>query len=403
MKKVLLICFLFSDCLSYAQQFSLEQNDTLTKDKIEISFQSVIESASTSLPNSIVNKFMFGGEISSDLINQTSLKQNNVNRYGLDFSSQIELNLFNFKLGKAKKYSPSIVIGQSILGGIVYSKNWFDLIFKGNEFIENNDFSGFNQGFVSFQKIGFGIVNAKTKSNYRLNIYGINNYENLQFSHFKIIQDNPLDSIRLQALGDLNYAENNQFINGIGVGFDIDYRYSFNLFKDGKSTFQFKVNNLGVGFLEQNSYYHFNSDKMYSGYTLNQITSIENEFNWKDSLGVREEMIKNKIVVLPAFFQIAKLIDFNSTKKLQSFYGVRGYLNLPYAPMLFIGGSYQLMKDWSINSQISIGGYSNTRVSTGIDYNRNHIKVRFGTNDIYGLVSFKGYNKSFQMSILCEF
>ena len=98
MKKVLLICFLFSIYLSYAQQFSLEQNDTLTKDKIEISFQSVIESASTSLPNSFVNKFMFGGEISSDLINQTSLKQNNVNRYGLDFSSQIELNLFNFIL-----------------------------------------------------------------------------------------------------------------------------------------------------------------------------------------------------------------------------------------------------------------------------------------------------------------
>lgn len=403
MKKVLLIYFLFSVCLSYAQQFSLEQNDTLTKNKIEISFQSVIESASTSLPNSFVNKFMFGGEISSDLINQTSLKQNNVNRYGLDFSSQIELNLFNFKLGKTKKYSPSVVIGQSILGGIVYSKNWFDLIFKGNEFIEHNDFSGFNQRFVSFQKIGFGIVNAKTKSNYSLNIYGINNYQNLQFSHFKIIQENPLDSIRLQALGDLNYAENKQFINGFGIGFDIDYRYSFNLYKDEKSTFQFKVNNLGVGFLQQNSHYHFNSDKMYSGYTLNQITSIENEFSWKDTLGVSEEMINNKIVVLPAFFQIAKLIDFNSTKKLQSFYGVRAYLNLPYVPMLFIGGSFQLMKDWAINSQISIGGYSNIRISTGIDYNGNHIKVRLGTNDIYGLVSSKGYNKSFQMSILCGF
>ena len=72
-------------------------------------------------------------------------------------------------------------------------------------------------------------------------------------------------------------------------------------------------------------------------------------------------------------------------------------------PMLFIGGNYQFFHNWSLNSQISIGGYSNARISTGINYNGNHLQVQIGTNDIYGLVSSKGYNKSFLMSFLCGF
>ena len=403
MKRIFLTYCLFFVTVNYAQQFGLAQNDTLIKDKVEINFKSVLESASTSLSNSFVNKFIQGGEISSDLINQTSTKQNNVNRYGIDFSNQIELNLFNFKLGASKKYSPSLTIGQSMIGGMVYSKNWFDLIFKGNETVTNEDFSGFNQRFVSFQKIGFGVIDTKTKSSYKINFYGINSYESLEFSHFKIIQENPLDSIRIQALGDLNYNVNNQFLNGFGVGFDIDYRYSFNLFKDEKSTFQFKVNNLGLGIIQQNSHFHFNTNKMIEGYSLDQISTINSDFAWKDSLGIQDETIKNKMVLLPSFYQIAKLIDVNSSKKLQSFYGIRGYINLPFVPMLFIGGNYQFFQNWSVNTQVSFGGYSNARISTGINYNRNHLKVQIGTNDIYGLVSSKGYNKSILMSFICGF
>lgn len=395
--------FLFFVSLNYAQQFNLEKYDTLTNDKVEINFKSVLESASTSLSNSFVNKFIIGGEISSSLINQTSKEQKNVNRYGFDFSNQIELNLFNFKFGESKKYSPSITIGQTLTGGVVYSNNWFDLIFKGNETIENEDFSGFNQRFISFQKIGLGLINTKTKSSFKINFYGINNYQSLDFSHLKIIQDNPFDSIRIQALGDLNYNVNNQFLNGVGVGFDLDFRHSFNLFEDEKSIFQFKVNNLGIGVIQQNSHFHFNTDKVIEGYSMNQITSINNDFPLKDTLGILEERTKNKMVLLPSFYQIAKLIEVNSSKKLQSFYGVRGYINLPYMPMLFIGGNYQFFHNWSLNSQISIGGYSNARISTGINYNGNHLQVQIGTNDIYGLVSSKGYNKSFLMSFLCGF
>lgn len=393
-KLIFIFLLLLLSGTSFSQQFTLDLNDTILKEKIEVKFQNISEISSTSIPYNFLGKFIKGGDLSTDLISSTSNIQKSVNRFGIEFSSEFSANLYQIEIGKDKKYSPTLVVGQSLIGGIVYSKNWFDLVFKGNQTISNADFSGLNQSLFSFQKIGIGIINRKNQSNYRINFYGLNNYESLQFDHFKLIQNNPLDSIRLQALGDLNLNHNQHFFNGFGVGIDLDYRYEYVTNSNSKSTMQFKISNLGFSFLQKFNSYHINIDKYFDGYTLSQLKSINNQNAWKDTLGINTNEVRNKMILLPVFYQIAKLVNVHSDKKFQSFFGIKGYINLPYLPLVFFGGNYKVYKDWTTDGQISFGGFTKYRFAFGVNYLGDKFKVRFGTNDVYGLFTSKGYNKS---------
>jgi hypothetical protein len=65
--------------------------------------------------------------------------------------------------------------------------------------------------------------------------------------------------------------------------------------------------------------------------------------------------------LLPAMLQFTKLIDRNSSQKIQGFYGARAYLFSSFMPMFFVGLDVHPIKRYRFGLQASYGGFSNLR------------------------------------------
>ena len=99
-------------------------------------------------------------------------------------------------------------------------------------------------------------------------------------------------------------------------------------------------------------------------------------------------------VMVPAYIQIMKLVDLESAKKLQSFFGIRFYPTIGIVPTGFVGLFYRFVPQISVSANAAFGGSSIVRGGLMLGYHKNKIGVQLGTDDVYGLVSKKGFGQS---------
>ena len=98
--------------------------------------------------------------------------------------------------------------------------------------------------------------------------------------------------------------------------------------------------------------------------------------------------------MVPAYIQIMKLVDLESAKKLQSFFGIRFYPTIGIVPTGFVGLFYRFVPQISVSANAAFGGSSIVRGGLMLGYHKNKIGVQLGTDDVYGLVSKKGFGQS---------
>lgn len=348
---------------------TFSKRDTVTKKlNHELIFTGIADYSATALGKDVTQKFFYGGEISEEIKGKSLKRHNAINRFGSDVQLELEYRNYKVNLFKHENWGFAIKTGMFNFIQSIYSKDFFEFPMYGNAVFAGDTafFSGTKLSNYTYQKLGLGWVDKKSKSAVFLNVFGLNNYYSLNINQGEIFQNSNFDSLKIKYDGQATYTNINDFINGIGFGIDADIRWKGKNLA-GKPTFQFLMRN--VGFVSQTKFatnYKADTSISFNGFSYNQIVNGENfnteNFNVLDSLGITKSQSKSSFL-LPGLLQISKLIDQTEngrSKRLQTFYGARIYLSNMAIPMVY----------------------------GGLDYNPFSGKIHFGISGSYGGFAF---------------
>ncbi len=405
MLKIGVLCLLSG--ISFSQQFLPIQHDS-TSTYNELIVSGNVEISSTSIQNQLLGKLVYGGEITSNQINTSLSKHLLMNRLGFDLNSEVEFRNLKSTIFKNSNWGYLIKGGYYSIGGVNYSKDIFGLVFNGNQNYLGSkiDISGSHFSFSTFQKIGFGIIDKKSKSSISLNYINASDFQGafIQKGTMDINADGTV--VKLEAKGSYRSSQGSNFNKGIGVGLDIDYRFMIIRSGDKNSTFQLIAKNIGfVNYTAGLKTYQMDSTLSFEGFKLNQLYGEQSIFNdsisYIDSLHI-EQSIEKKVLFLPGFLQFGKIINEDFNSKWNYFYGIRLYPTLAYTPMIYIGGQWKPNAKMEIGSQASVGGFSRFRMGLYSNFNISNWAIGIGSQDIIGMISNKGYGQSLLIRLRCK-
>lgn len=343
----------------------IQQDTALFQKNHELVFSGIADYQSTSIGKDITKSFFYGGFINDGMKDQTSARQQLINRFGIDLNSEIEYRNHTSKIFKDSTKGFLLKHGIYNFSAIEYAEDVFDLLFYGNfSFIGDTAFlTGSRFDSYSFQKIGFGWFDKYSKSSFTLNAIGVHNIISGRIENGSLYQSASIDSIGLSLDAKYNQSNSNAFC-GFGLAVDIDYRFDMPKNKNENIYFQLLMRNLGVVCLPKVRSYSINSKVNYDAYSIDDLLNASTIFNdTEGTLGSFSDSSSSGTdwKLLPALFQFTKLIDRSSMRKLQGFYGARAYLSSSFMPMFFLGMDYHPVKWYRIGLQASYGGFSNLR------------------------------------------
>ncbi len=344
-----------------------ENYDTLTLSH-ELIVKGNIDYYGTSVQNDMLSKFVRGGQITEENKNNSFDRHKAINRLGAIGEGEIEYRNYNKHLFKNRNWGFNIKVGYTVFAGLLYSKDVFGGIFYGNDRYsgETMDLSGTKLSYINYQKLGFGIIDEKSKSSVTFNLYNVSDRVSGHIREGTIFQHEDGSAIDVVLDGDFETKRNKKFNQGLGVGLDVDFKIPVNWIKERKAFVQFKVQDLGVSYMyEKQKVYSVDTSFTYAGFQLNDLIGEEaifnNEsFNVLDTLGIKSSE-KSRFVLMPGYIQVAKIVDDQQEHKWQSFFGIRLYTTLVYSPYVFGGVDYKVAKWMHIGANLSYGGFGKLR------------------------------------------
>lgn len=405
MKSIVTIVFSFFTIGAFAQTLP-SYYDTLERNH-EIILSGGIDYSSSAIQKAITGKFIRGGFIDESMKNASFDRHGAINRIGLDASSELTYINYKSRIFKKKPWGYQIKAGYYNFGGMLYSQDLFGLAFYGNSRYVGDtiQMSGTDLSFMSFQKLGFGLIHSTYKSSVTLNFYNISNRFSGDFRTLEVIQDASGDMVTLNMDGDIEMRNNLNFLQGFGAGVDVDYKLAIDWGEDNTAFIQFKADNIGFAYLsESQKTYSFDTSFVYSGLRFEEIMGdnaiLNDSIDLLDTLGISSGYTK-RAVLLPGVIQVAKIVDAHETKKLQSFFGLRLYPTLIYNPYVFAGLDYKPIDQINIGASVSYGGFAKFRGGFYASYHANKFSVGLGTENVIGLVSQKGSGESLYLRLGC--
>ncbi len=364
-----------------------------------LNFSGNFDVTGTSMRKEFLNTLAFGGYIDSEMKDRTLKAHRANNRVGAFLSGEVSYVSGATSLFKSGKYSWLVKAGYYVTGNVNYTKDAFKMTFYGNSYLgeDTANLTGTRISGMQFQKAGFGFYHRKTGSSLTLNVVNVQNQYGGYIRNGKWYQGANADSINLRLNGDMTYSSGKDFSKGIGFAVDFDFYLKVPWLKDS-ATFQFTVQNLGATYMfKPQTQYSADSTYRFSGFTFDQIKNGGNmfgdDFSLLDSLNVQKKEVKRWVMV-PAFIQISKLVDLESAKKLQSFFGIRFYPTIGIVPSGFAGLFYRFIPRVSASANVAFGGSSIVRGGLMFAYHGDKLGIQLGTDDIYGLVSKRGFGQS---------
>lgn len=392
-----------------AQDFLPVFQDTLVAVKHEISLNGRADFLSTSFRNDFSKRIFLGGNIDNEMKSSVLNRHKPINRFGFDAQTEIEYRSNSKTFFKSKEWSWLVRGGAYTIGSGVYSTDLMRLALNGNQACLGDTIqmagTGFN--FYSFQKIGFGFHNRKTKSSFALNLVNLSTALNGNLYDGSLHHSTYGDTLFLAVDGQFNRFEKARFSSGIGFAIDFDFRIPFNWGENKTAFIQFQAKNLGFTFLTQPlKRFETDSNWVYNGFSVNQLTQengpFGSDFSLLDSLGIYSKNRKG-ILALPGFLQIGKIIDAQSNSRFQTFYGVRVYPSLFFIPQAYAGVHSKLAENWVAGLSASYGGTGNFRGGLYAGFTKQNWQISVGTEDLFGLISNSGFGYSAQTRVKFSF
>jgi hypothetical protein len=394
MKKFISFLFICVSITPFSQSWLPIQHDTLLANKHEFIFSGVADYAATSLEKSLTKKLFYGGEITDAIKDKSRKLHREVNQFGSDINTEFEYRNYSVSLFKKPNWGFIVKGGFYSFVNTLYSKDLFNLTFYGNQdYIGDTAFlSGTKFSSYTFQKVGFGWLDKKSKSSVCLNFINLSGYSDAFIRKGELYQSQLVDTLSISFDGGANYTSGTDFMKGSGIGLDADIRFFVPTKNGNPMYYQFLARNIGFASIQKpmNGY---EADTVFTmvGLTFNQVLNgssfLDSNFALLDTLGIEETQLK-KTVFLPGFLQFSKLVDVNSARKLQEFYGLRMFLASAYKPLVFAGLDYRInfskTKTLNIGLNSSYGGFSRFRFGLYSSVKINNWNVGISSENLIG-------------------
>jgi len=332
---------------------------------------------STGVRRQIPDAFFYGGLIDSSQISQSLTKLSARNAFGLQmgFNAQWQTPWVVSKDSKKWGSGYRWVLGAGIqqYGGIQFSKDLFGLVFQGGlpYMGDTLDISNLRVEATTFAKIGIGLVNTTTQSSFLVHFVAVQNHIAAALQKGTWLQYPSSAQIDLALQGQAQFSGSSP--TAYGVAFDLDYRFGSAENEETEQQFQFLVQNFGVARSIQTTQYNLSGSFQYAGFSFAQwqqasVNTLMNGF--MDSLGYQKSTVSSWIL-LPAQFQLAKVINWDSPQRLDAYYGAQFMLRQTYTPLIYAGAHYKVKKAWQTGLGMAYGGFGGLRVQA---YSAFHFK-----------------------------
>lgn len=379
-------------------QYGTDKDTNLTVNQLSVN--TYVGYQTTSLERKISGKMLFGGNITSDVITASSEKHGAINKLGVQWLGTFDYYHGSGKLFKKEEFSWLVKGGTYSFNQLSYSKDLFDLLFKGNQsFIgDTANLSGLNLDMYSFQKIGFGVFRKKDKSSVSLNYVNLQNYQSAYLSEAKLIQNTDGSQLEFDLDGELKRAQGNRFDKGSGFSVDVDYRFPINIGPKRIVNIQLVAENVGFVYVKNGmKTYETDSTYQFNGFQFNQLNteylSRLDSITVLDTLGISSKESKPWIA-LPMLIQASKMIDLIGGSRFQSYFGVRFYPTVQVTPIVFGGVYYRFNPNFSARTSIAYGGFGGVRLGLYGSYVSDKMRLALGTDELIGWLTKKGKGQS---------
>lgn len=398
LRKTLLAGLLLMAGTASAQlQYPMFSDSNLRTNLLEV--DGIMDYQATSIRRELSGKLVWGGFIDSDIKDRSLAKHGDVNRIGGNLNSEIRYTHGSGRLFKWDSLTWMVKGGYTAVGNLNYATDAFGLVFYGNaDYLGGTaDFSNTRLDFARFQKVGFGIVGKKYGSSLTLNLVNVQDYVDGNVRKGELTQNEDGSQVDLLLEGDFRTTTGSKFSKGAGISLDLDYRILVPWGKT-KTTFQIMAQNVGFAYMfEGLDTYSVDSSYTYSGFDFATLTSdsdpFGDDFSILDSLNIEHSM-KKRVVALPGYLQVARLVNPLSEKKVQSFFGLRLYPTFSSIPQLFAGAYWKAAGIFHVSGALTYGGFGNLRGGLFASLNFDRVHWMIGTEDVLGSVSAAGFGGS---------
>ena len=396
MRFSVLMITLMSFCVQAQQTLPISHDST--EIKRELVLQSNGQVHSNHLTSAVSQRVLFGGLIDDADIQKSvdQLNADRMNRTGAVFSADLIYTDYESQLFGKSNLGYVIAAGHQSYFAAGYRSDVFQLLAQGNtntpEIVDLTDTRFY---LNSHHKLGFGILDKKTRSTFVFNFIGSTGYQNFDLMNGVFRQNPNKDTTDLILVG--SYTGNNsaQFLRGIGFGVDVDLRMPIKI-KDKEVLFQVLAQNIGFVHMNQNTFnYNLDSTYQYTGFNLQQIQDLSNNaaFSLMDSLNIISQNGRANIW-LPGFVQVAKIVNRNLDQQLQAFYGLNVFTHIIYMPQVFAGAHWKASNRFSAGIHGNLGGFGGARLGCYADLNLGQFNLGLGSQDILGTSANLGFGHS---------
>ncbi|MFK8039185.1 MAG: hypothetical protein AB8B74_12905 [Crocinitomicaceae bacterium] len=389
------LCFAFFCILSgysIAQPIDFVYRDSiLNKRSIQITGLNTF--ASNAVKNELFGKFLLGGNISTEMIDNNAPKDFNV----LGGEAIQNISYFDATLLKLPNLGILISASDHHFLSTSYKPSIFNLAFRGNApYVGDTlDLSYAHAQYLHFQNYGIGVFDKRTQSFIKVGFLVGNRSLNYRAgeTYFHTTEDGSKMYLDLNFDGhSTQFDSTNSYLTAKGYGFSLELNHNFIInTKSGRQHIvNFNLSNIGSIFWNSNTA-NIKMDSIYSyqGFDYSELSSVQNMNSSEvlDSLGLLETAFAKR-EALPIKIIINKVPIYNFNRKLQSTFGFKALLIPDYRPMLYGGIHYQPSPYFSLATKAIIGGYGSLRFALNANlWIKNNFYLGLSTLDIIGLGS----------------
>lgn len=404
MSRLVLLAALFGTFQSFAQNTIPAIYDTMDR-KMDVIIDGGVSMGTTSVYNSLTSKFLFGGEITSEIKDASFGEHSASNRAGGYANPSANVVFYDIKPFKKLNWGLSFKLGAVFHAGAKYTDDLFGLSMYGNQRYlgEAVDLSNTSISSFSAHKLSFGLTSEKSKSSVYLNVYGLNSFSKTYIQSGNLSQDEDGFNVNLLLNGTFEQTIGSTYYKGFGVGIDANFILPVQ-FSEKTAFFQLTLNDLGVGIYTSDfERYSIDENLSFDGLKFNQIMGdnsiLNNEFKLLDELGIKQDTIKGGVKPLPFSFHISKIIDEMNTSRFQAFYGAQGIVNYGVVPNVYAGVQCGITEMLRVGAQVNYGGYSGLKAGLYVQTKFENLNIGLAANDLIGAFSPKGKGYAYSLRL----
>ena len=406
MKKILFLIPLLFTYSAFSQELAPVFEDTVFDGNL-LKISSFNYYSSSRFSNDLMDKFIFGGEITPEIKDRNAARLSNINGFGGEAEQTITYYNGDINPLKKEKYGFLISFSDNNFLSANIASDLFNTAMYGNaNYVgDTMNYSFTHLQYQHYQKLGIGVFEKRTGSSIQISYVAGSKSMEARLNDTWMYSASDSITLGLQGAG-FSTKRFYPYLAFQGGGFAIDLNYNF-LFESKNGSLQvlnLKINNLGLISWKKDSYkYSVDSTSYYTGFDiqdfLNKNEGENKTYNFIDTLGVHTDNGRT-VSSLPIEFVLQKLPLRNSTKKLRYIMGFKTILTSDYFPYIYGGVYYAPINNFSASTRLSYGGFGGLQWGINLNYwTKGNAHFGLSTFNTLGYISKKlGFGRSLNLT-----